>query len=430
MNYEVKKLENSVVDIAIKLEKEETKNYQSQAIKKIAQNVEIPGFRKGKAPEDAILERYKTAIAEEIADVILKKEYSNIVDKESLHPVDYVKIKDFKFEEEIEIIFSVEVYPEIKVGQYKGLEVQKDNFEMTDEVLERELKLLAERSGKLKEVAEGETAKSGDTVNINFEGFVDGVAFEGGKAENYDLKLGTHSFIDNFEEQIEGHVTGDEFDVNVNFPENYGKAELAGKASLFKVKLNAIKRMEMPELNDEFAKETGFESLEDLKEKKTIEIREREDKRIEQGFVNQILEKIKAGSELTIPDSLIKREVENRLAEIERTLKGQGMALDMYLKMQGMNLESLKQELKPISEEKVKMDLIINEISTLEKVEITEEELEEKIAEVASYYQMEVEKLKADLKKAGNYENFIESLKVEKIGQKTIDLIVSETISQ
>lgn len=418
MNYEVKKLENSVVDIAIKLEKEETKNYQSQAIKKIAQNVEIPGFRKGKAPEDAILERYKTAIAEEIADVILKKEYSNIVDKESLHPVDYVKIKDFKFEEEIEIIFSVEVYPEIKVGQYKGLEVQKDNFEMTDEVLERELKLLAERSGKLKEVAEGETAKSGDTVNINFEGFVDGVAFEGGKAENYDLKLGTHSFIDNFEEQIEGHVTGDEFDVNVNFPENYGKAELAGKASLFKVKLNAIKRMEMPELNDEFAKETGFESLEDLKEKKTIEIREREDKRIEQGFVNQILEKIKAGSELTIPDSLIKREVENRLAEIERTLKGQGMALDMYLKMQGMNLESLKQELKPISEEKVKMDLIINEISTLEKVEITEEELEEKIAEVASYYQMEVEKLKADLKKAGNYENFIESLKVEKIGQK------------
>lgn len=430
MNYELKKLENSKVEILIKLEGEEVKKYTKEVINKIKGKAEIPGFRKGKVPESVILTQFADAIKEELAEKVVNNNYGKILDEEGLRPLDYAKIlKVENTEEKIEVLLTVDIMPEVKVGQYKGLEIEKEKFELKDEHMAEELRKLQDKNGKLKEVAEGEEAQIDDTVTINFEGFVDGVAFDGGKGENYDLKLGSHSFIDNFEDQIVGHKTNDEFDVNVNFPEQY-KEDLAGKAATFKVKVNAIKRMELPELNDEFAKEAGFENLESLKEKKEIEIREREESKIENGFINNILEKIKAGSEVEIPEILIKQEVKARISEYEAQLQSQGISIDLYLSMNKMKKEDLEAQLKPIAEEKVKIDLILNEIAKLENVEVKEEEVEERMGEVAKYYGMEVEKLRAELKAKGNYENFLESLKLEKITQKTVDLIVSETISK
>lgn len=362
---------------------------------------------------------------------MLKQNYSKIIEEGEILPVDYFKLQSVSEENgEIKAFFMVEIMPEIKVGQYKGLEVEKEKVEIKEEQIMAEIEKMVEANSKLKEVEAGEKAQNGDTANINFEGFIDGVAFEGGKAEGYDLKLGSKSFIDNFEDQIVGHTAGDEFDVNVKFPESYSKKELAGKPALFKVKLNSIKRVEKAELNDDFAKDMGFETMEELRESKKSEIEKRENSKVEHGFINSILEKIKSASEIEVPKSMVAREVANRIKEFEMQLSSQGVGLDIYLKMNGITKEKLVADLSPLAEEKIKIDLIVDEIAKLEKVEVTEEEVEEKIAEIAKYYQMEVEKLKAQLKASGNYTTFIENLKIESISKKTIDLIVSETIEK
>ena len=203
-----------------------------------------------------------------------------------------------------------------------------------------------------------------------------------------------------------------------------------GQPALFKVKVNSIKRVEKVELNDEFAKDMGFDTVAELREAKKAEIEKRENAKVEHGFINSILEKIKAASEVEIPESMIKREIANRIREFEMQLKQQGANLDFYLKMNGISMEKLNEDLRPMAEEKIKIDLIIDEIAKAEKVEVKPEEIEEKMAEVASYYGMEMEKLKSELRKAGNYENFVENLTIEQISKKTIDMIVSETIAK
>ena len=428
MAFEFKKLENSQVEAIIKVEGAEVSKMKKDIIKKIAKEVELPGFRKGKAPESVVEEKFAEGIKEEMVEEILKQNYEKVIKETDTIPVDYPKVVEKKVEEElVEIKLIVDVYPEVKLGEYKGLEVEKESVEIKDEQVQVEIEELAKKNSKLKEVEEGVAAENGDIANIDFEGFVDGVAFDGGKADGHDLKLGSNSFIPGFEEQVEGHKAGEEFDVKVTFPEAY-KEDLAGKEAIFKIKLNSIKRIEEVEIDDEFAKDAGFESLEELKMKKREELESNENAKIEQGFVNTILEKIKAGSELTIPKALIKKEMGYRLSEMEQQLKSQGATLDMYLQMQNMSKEQLAAELEPIAEEKVKMDIILAEITKNENVKLSDEELEEYIAEVAMHYQMEVEALKAELKKAGNYDSFIESIKMEKLTSKTVDMIVSETI--
>lgn len=431
MAFEVKKVKKTEVEVVITVSGEDAKKIKSNIVNQVRAEVEIPGFRKGKAPIDVIEKSYAQTIKEECAEEMLKQNYNKVIEEGEILPVDYFKLQSVSEENgEIKAFFMVEIMPEIKVGQYKGLEVEKEKVEIKEEEVAAEIEKMVESNSKLKEVAPGEKAQDGDTTNINFEGFVDGVAFEGGKAEGYDLKLGSKSFIDNFEDQIVGHVVGDEFDVNVKFPESYFKKELAAQPALFKVKLNSIKRVEKVELNDEFAKDMGFETIEELRESKKSEIEKRENSKVEHGFINSILEKIKSASEIEVPKSMIAREVANRIKEFEMQLSSQGVGLDIYLKMNGITKDKLVSDLSPLAEEKIKIDLIVDEIAKLEKVEVTEAEVEEKIAEIAKYYQMEVEKLKAQLKASGNYTTFIENLKIESISKKTIDLIVSETIEK
>jgi trigger factor len=425
MTYEVKKLENSAVEIILKAEGEEVKNIKSGVLKNIQTKAEIPGFRKGKAPISAIETQFAGVLKEEVTDKLLQSHYEQIIKDENIKPVDFLKTKEVKLDgDNFEGTFTVEVYPEIELGEYKGLEVEKETFEMTDELLDQELNTMLEAQSKLKEADEGYKAQMGDTLDINFEGFVDGEPFEGGKAEGHELKLGSKTFIDTFEEQLVGYEAGQEGEVNVTFPEAYHAENLAGKPATFKVKVNAIKVVEKPELNDEFAKDNGFDSVEDLKAKKTEEIKAREAARIENAYKNALLQKVSDNTEVAVPQSMVQREVKARISEMEQQLKMQGASLDMYLKMTGMTQELMEVQIAPMATAKVKMDIILGEIAKCENIEISDEELEGKVADVAKMYNMESDKLKEELTKAGNLDNFLENVKVETMMQKTVDFIV------
>lgn len=261
MKYEVKKLEKSAVEVKIFLEKEELNPILDKVIKKVAEKVEIPGFRKGKAPKEAVINAAKEQISEDVAGEAINSNFMEIIEKEKIEPVSYVRIKDIKLNDTLEVVFDIDVYPEFEIGNYKGLEVAKEAFELTDDKLNEEIERLVNSNSKLEEVTdEAYKAELGDTVDLAFEGFIDGVPFDGGKAESHLLKLGSKNFIDTFEEQLVGYVKGQEGEVNVKFPEEYHAESLAGKPAVFKVKINAIKKLVKPELNDEFAKTLSYES--------------------------------------------------------------------------------------------------------------------------------------------------------------------------
>ena len=425
MTYELKKLENSTVEIVLKVEGDEVKNIKSGVLKNIQAKADIPGFRKGKAPLSTIEAQFADVIKEEVTDKLLQAYYEQVVTEADIKPVDFIKSVEASLEgDKFQGTFTVEIYPEVKLGEYKGLEVEKENFEITDELLEQEINTMLEAQSKLKEASEGYKAQMGDTLNINFEGFIEGEAFAGGKAEGHEIKLGSKTFIDTFEDQLVGYEAGQEGEVNVSFPESYHAENLAGKPATFKVKVNAIKVVEKPELNDEFAKDNGYDSVEDLKAKKAEEIKEREAARIENAYKNSLLEKISENTEVEIPNSMIQREVKARISEMEQQLKMQGASLDMYLKMTGMTQDLMEIQISPMAAAKVKMDIILGEIAKSENVEVSDEELEGKVADVAKMYNMESDKLKEELTKAGSLDNFLENVKVETTMQKTVDLIV------
>ena len=427
MNYEVKKLENSVVEITLKVEGTEVSTAKKNAIKKIAKDVEIPGFRKGHAPESAIESHHEGVIKEEITDAILKAHYEAILKDGQINPVDYIKTTKVELNgDKFAVTFMVDVFPEIKLGEYKGLEATKEVFEMNDEIVNKEIEMMVSSKSNLEDAPEGHKAELNDTLDLAFEGFVDGVAFEGGKSESHMLKLGTKSFIDTFEDQLVGYEKGQEGEIVVNFPTEYNAENLAGKEATFKVKINAIKVAVTPELNDEFAVEAGFESVEDLKAKKTIEIKNREEARVEGEYRQNLLNQILANTEMTLPLSMIAREIKGRVAEMENQLKSQGMNLEMYLQMSGSTMEQLNDQIKPMAIEKIKLDLILDEIAKIEKIELSDEELETKLAEVASMYKMDSDKLKEELTKANNLENFKMNLKTDATLQKTVEFIQSQ----
>lgn len=425
MSVEVKKLENSQVEIKLNLEGDKVKAAKDSVLANLSKRVELPGFRKGKAPVSAIEAQYGSAINEEVAERLIKENYETIINENDLKPVDYLQTVSIKLDDnKFEGLFVVDIYPELTLGDYKGLEVEKENFEMSDDLLNTEIQKLVDASSKLVEASEGAKAESGDTISLNFEGFVNGEAFEGGKAEDYSLVLGSNSFIAGFEDQLIGYEAGQEGEVNVTFPEEYFKAELAGQPAMFKVKVNNIKKLEKPELDDEFAKDQGFDNLEDLNTKKRDEIVARETSRIESAYKNELINKVVENATIAVPASMTNREVKARLNEFENNLKMQGANLDMYMKMYGLTQEGLVDQIKPMAEAKVKTDIVLGEIAKLESVEVSEDEVKEKVAEMAKMYNMEVEKLEEELTKAGNLDHFMENLKSDIEIAKTIDLIV------
>ena len=313
------------------------------------------------------------------------------------------------------------------MGQYKGLEVEKENFEVTDEKVNEEIEGMRKNASKLKEVPENEEAKNDDVVNINFEGFVDGVAFDGGKAEGYDLTLGSHSFIDTFEDQIVGHKKNDEFDVNVKFPEAYHAENLKGKPALFKVKVNSIKRKEEAELNDDLAKELGFDSVDDMRAKTRENITKREEARVENEFKNKIIEKVVDGTNVEAPRALVDREIEFQINRFAQQLQMQGINLSQYFQMTGQTIDKMREDSREMAEKSVKTELVLSEISKVENITVTDEEVDNEFEVMATMYGMDKESMLNEVKKSGNYQRFADEAKYRLVNKKTIDLLVKET---
>ena len=390
-------------------------------------DAKVDGFRKGHVPADVLEKKFKKEIEGEILNHIISEEYRKAVEENNLSPIADIKLEKYENNEDnVEVVFTIPVLPEITLGDYKSVKVEKEVLDVNDEKVNAEIEIMRSNAGKLKEVADDEAAKDKDVANINFEGFVDGEAFDGGKAEGFDLTLGSKSFIDTFEDQIIGHKKGDEFDVNVTFPEEYHAENLKGKPAVFKIKLNSIKRKEEAELNEDLAKELGYDSVEDLKAKTKENLIKREETRIENEYKGKVVDAVVEGVNFEIPEAIVEREIQFQINRFAQQLQMQGMSLNQYFEMTGQNIEKMRESIKESAEKSVKRDLVLNEIAKVEKVEATEEEVNTELDRTALMYGMDREGLIAEVRKSGNYARFIDDIKYQIVNRKTVDLLAKE----
>ena len=423
----VKKLDETTYEVSAVREGEEFKHLKEHVLVHF-KDAKVDGFRPGHVPANVIEKNFKKEIDGEILNHIISDEYQKAVAENELKPIADIKLEKYEIQvDKAEVVFTIPVLPSFELGQYKGLEVEKENFEVTDEKVNEEIEGMRKNASKLKEVAEDEEAKNDDVVNINFEGFVDGVAFDGGKAEGYDLTLGSHSFIDTFEDQIVGHKKNDEFDVNVKFPEAYHAENLKGKPALFKVKVNSIKRKEEAELNDDLAKELGFESVDDMRAKTRENITKREEARVENEFKNKIIEKVVDGTNVEAPRALVDREIEFQINRFAQQLQMQGINLSQYFQMTGQTIDKMREDSREMAEKSVKTELVLSEISKVENITVSDEEVDSEFEVMATMYGMDKATMLDEVKKSGNYQRFVDEAKYRLVNQKTIDLLVKET---
>ena len=419
----VKKLSETVYEVSATRSGEELKHLKKHVLVHF-KDAKVDGFRKGHVPADVLEKKFKKEIEGEILNHIISEEYRKAVEENNLSPIADIKLEKYENNEDnVEVVFTIPVLPEIPLGDYKSVKVEKEALDVNDEKVNAEIEIMRSNAGKLKEVADDEAAKDKDVANINFEGFVDGEAFDGGKAEGFDLTLGSKSFIDTFEDQIIGHKKGDEFDVNVTFPEEYHAENLKGKPAVFKVKVNSIKRKEEAELNEDFAKELGYDSVEDLKAKTKENLIKREETRIENEYKGKVVDAVVEGVNFEIPEAIVEREIQFQINRFAQQLQMQGMSLNQYFEMTGQNIEKMRESIKESAEKSVKRDLVLNEIAKVEKVEATEEEVNAELDRTALMYGMDREGLIAEVRKSGNYARFIDDIKYQIVNRKTVDLL-------
>ena len=419
----VKKLSETVYEVSVTRNGEELKHLKEHVLVHF-KDAKVDGFRKGHVPADVLEKKFKKEIEGEILNHIISEEYRKAVEENNLSPIADIKLEKYENNEDnVEVVFTIPVLPEINLGDYKSVKVEKEALDVNDEKVNAEIEIMRSNAGKLKEVADDEAAKDKDVANINFEGFVDGEAFDGGKAEGFDLTLGSKSFIDTFEDQIIGHKKGDEFDVNVTFPEEYHAENLKGKSAVFKIKLNSIKRKEEAELNEDLAKELGYDSVEDLKAKTKENLIKREETRIENEYKGKVVDAVVDGVNFEIPEAIVEREIQFQINRFAQQLQMQGMSLNQYFEMTGQNIEKMRESIKESAEKSVKRDLVLNEIAKVEKVEATEEEVNAELDRTAIMYGMDREGLIAEVKKSGNYARFIDDIKYQIVNRKTVDLL-------
>ncbi len=382
--------ENSTYEFSGKISASDFNAAVSKVFKRNQKQFSVPGFRKGKAPKHLIEKMYgKDAFYNDAINDIFPDHYESAVKELNLEPVDRPSIDIESIDENDGLLMniSVVVKPEITVGEYKGLKVTKGDNTVTDEELSDRIEELRQRNSRLLE-REGK-AMNGDTANINFEGFLDGVAFPGGKGENHDLVLGSDQFIPGFEEQVIGHAADDEFDVNVSFPEKYHAAELAGKAVVFKVKINEVKYKELPVVDDEFAKDVSeFDTLDELKESIKKEIAERKENEDDRRIENEILDQLVAGIEGEIPQVMFENRTNDLVHEFEHRVQRQGIDMNTYLGFLGQSIEDFRKTSEVEAERQVKSR------RELENITATEEDFEAEITKIAESSKMEVEKVR------------------------------------
>lgn len=392
------------------------------AFKKVVKQVSVPGFRKGKVPRALFEKRFGVeALYQDAIDAILPEAYMNAIEETGIDPVDQPEIDIEQIEKGKELIFTatVTVKPEVKLGQYKDLEVEEMDTEVTDEDVEAELTALQERYAELVVKEEGK-AEEGDTVVIDFDGYVDDEPFEGGKAENYSLELGSGSFIPGFEEQLVGMEPGEEKDVEVTFPEEYHAAELSGKPATFKVKLHEIKQKELPSLDDEFAKDVDedVETLSELREKVTKRLEESKKAEAKRKLEDELVTKATENAEIDLPEAMIKNEVDRMMQEFTQRLQSQGMNLDLYYQFSGQDEDALREQMEGDAEKRVRMNLTLEAIAKAEKLEATDEELKEELDKMSEMYKIPTE----DIEKALG--NNLDAVKADLKIQKAVEFLV------
>jgi len=393
------KTEKSAFALEFSVDKATFETAVNKVYRQQVKNINIPGFRKGKAPRSIVERMYgKGVFYEDAANELLPAAYEAALEESKLEPVGRAEF-DIVSIDENGIVFSavVPVKPAVEIEGYKGIEAAKDIVEVSEVEIDNEIKVIRERNSRETDVEDETPAAMGDSVKIDFEGFVDDVAFEGGKGEDYNLKLGSGSFIPGFEEQVAGHKIGEGFDVNVTFPEDYHAAELAGKAATFKVTVKAITKIELPELDDDFAKDVSeFDTMAEYRADIEAKIRKRHEDAAESTFEEAIIKALTeklAGEE--IPEAMFEAEQENQLRDFDNRLRMQGLDLQTYFKYTGLDLDKMRAQFRPQAENFVKVRLALEKVAELENIEVTEEEIEAEYSRLAENYKMEAEQIKS-----------------------------------
>lgn len=391
------KLEKSMVELQFSIDAETFKAAVNNAFKREGKKYAIPGFRKGKAPRHMIEKMYGSDIFHyDAVNDLFPEAYEAAVKEAKIDVVGRPDPEVVSMSEADGVVLKVKVAvkPEVELGEYAGLTVTKEAKNANEADVDAEVKRMQDRNGRLL-TREG-AAENGDTVDIDFEGFVDGKAFEGGKAEHYSLVLGSGSFIPGFEDQVVGHSAGEEFDVNVKFPEEYGAAELAGKDATFKIKLHEVKYKELPALDDDFAKDVSeYDTLDELKDSIRNNIKTNLDKQAEQKVENDLMDQVIANMKADIPDAMVDSRIDELVQDFEYRISQQGLKLADYLKYMGMNIEQFRAQFKEQADKQVKMRLAMEAIVAKEGITASDEEFEEEVKRIADAYKMEADKVKS-----------------------------------
>ena len=397
MSVKVENLENNMAKLTIEVSAEELEKALEAAYQKEKKNISVPGFRKGKVPRAMVEKMYGAAIFyEDAANSLMQANYPVAVDESGVEIVSRPKVDVVQLEKGKPFIFTadVAVKPEVTLGKYNGITVTKIDTVVTDEEVDAEINNQRVNNARTISVTD-RAVEPTDIAVIDFEGFVDGVAFEGGKGENYSLEIGSHSFIDTFEDQLVGKNVGDEVEVNVTFPEQYQAPELAGKPAMFKVKINEIKAKELPELNDEFASEVSeFETLAEYKADVKKNLEEKKEKEAKDTKTEEALQKIIEKSKMDIPEAMIDTQCENMLEDFAQRIAQSGLSMEQYLQFSGLTVDKLKEQVRPEAVSRIQSRLVLEQIAKEENIEVSDDEVNAEVEKMAEAYGMEADKLK------------------------------------
>ena len=397
-----------------------------KAFNKVVKQANVPGFRKGKVPRPIFEARFGVeSLYQDAIDILLPEAYTEAIDQTDIFPVDRpdVDIEQFAKGQSFKFKAKVTVKPEVTLGDYKGIEVAVAKGEVTDAEVAEELERLQQRHAELVVIEEG-AAANGDVTVIDFDGSVDGVPFEGGKAEGYSLELGSNTFIPGFEEQVVGLSTGDFKDVEVTFPESYHAAELAGKQAVFKVKVHEIKRKQLPELDDEFAKDVSeFDTLEEYKADLKTQLESRKADEFKAAQENAVVEKVAENAEVDIPSAMVDSEVQNMMRDFDNRLRNQGMNLEMFLSFSGQTQADLRAQMQDDAAKRVRNNLVLEAVGNAEKIEVSDEEVNQELEKMAESYKRPAEEIRGILEGNGSLDSLRDEVKL----RKTIDVLVENS---
>ena len=423
MNVKSVEKENGKAKVVVEIDKAEFEQALNKAYAKCRKDIMLPGFRKGKAPRTMVESMYgATVFYEDAVNEIFPDIYTKAIVEQELKAVGSPSVSNMDTPDEGGVVLTIEteLYPEVTLGQYKGLEVPKREVKVEESEVDAEVNRMAERNARIETV--DRAAANGDTVVIDFEGFVDDQPFQGGKAEDYSLTLGSGSFIPGFEDALVGAVAGEERDVNVTFPEDYSAKELAGKPAVFKCKVHEVKESIKPELDDEFAKDVSeFDTLDALKDDIRTRFTKSRTEQNERAFESAAVQMAAANMTCNIPACMIDEQVDHQIEQFAYQLQSQGMKMEDYVKMVGGDLSSLRASMRPMAEQTVRSDILLSEIAHAENLEVTDEEVEEELKKLAEQYQMELDKVKAAVDTA--------AVKSDLMGKKAAKIITDNAVA-